>query len=67
MVVTVRDECGREISNVADTKILIERDHKLNGSGSNGHQDPTRFTVECCLSLDCNIFNFRLPTNSSNL
>jgi hypothetical protein len=43
--VTVRDECGREISNLADTRILVERDHKLNRSGSNGHQDPTRSTV----------------------
>jgi len=36
----------REISNLADTRILVERDHKLNNEGgSNGHLDPTRFTV----------------------
>jgi hypothetical protein len=45
--IVVRDECAREISNLGDTRILIERDHKLNKRGSNGqwHQDPTLFTA----------------------
>ena len=43
-MVTVRDECGREISNIADTRILVERNHKLNESGSNGYK-PTRPTI----------------------